>query len=395
MPRDFDFPRSFEQETLPEQPESKLKDYTERTRLRRGRMDIPFLAMVLTLLIIGVIMILSASFARSYYEQGNPTVVFRRHLLFAAFSVVVMYVSSWVRPSLIRKYSKILMFISAGLLVVVLAMGKLAGGATRWIGTDRAGFQPSEITKLAVILYFPAISCRYKNQIRTIRYGIVPFLIWLGAIAVLLILEPHYSATIIVLALGFVLMFAGGSSIKHLLVIGAVGVAGMAVMLIMRGYTADRIAAMQDPFSQLQNDGWQIVQSLYAVGSGGLLGMGLGQGMQKYLWLPMEHNDYIFAVICEELGFIGAVLILILFVLLILRGYWLAIHARDRYSALIIIGITTHLALQVILNVAVVLNIIPSTGISLPFISYGGTALFIQMAEMGIILSASRDIEEK
>ena len=396
MPRDFDFPSLLEPETVTEQPENTLKDYTERTRIRRGRLDIPMLAMVLAILIIGVIMVLSASFARAYYETGNPVSVFRRHLLFVGGSLVIMYVASWMRPGFIRKYSKLLMLLAIALLAAVLVVGRRAGGATRWIGPEgRGGFQPSELAKLAVILYFPAIACRYKDKIRTIRYGILPFLIWLGAVAVLLILEPHYSATIIIAVLGATVMFTGGCSLKQLAVVGALGVAAIVVLLLVRGYTAERITAMQDPFSDTQNNGWQIVQSLYAVGSGGLLGMGLGQGMQKYLWLPMEHNDYIFAIICEELGFIGATLVLILFALLIARGYWLALHARDRYGSLTVIAITTHIALQVFLNVAVVLNVIPSTGISLPFISYGGTALWIQMAEMGIILSVSRDIEEK
>ena len=395
MPRDFDFPL-LERETLPEQPETELKDYTERTRIRRGRMDIPMLALVLTLVIIGAIMILSASFARAYYESGNPTVIFRRHLLFVAGSLVILYAASRFKPSFFRKYSKLLMILAVILLAAVLAVGRTAGGAKRWIGPEgQGGFQPSELAKLALVLYFPAIAVRCKDRIRSFRYGILPFVIWLGVMGALLVLEPHYSATIIIAILGVVIMFAGGCSLKQLAGVCAVGVGVIIALLMLKGYTVERFLAMADPFSQKLDNGWQVVQSLYAVGSGGLLGMGLGQGMQKYLWLPMEHNDYIFAVICEELGFIGAVLILILFVLLIMRGYWLAMHARTRYGALVVIGITTHIALQTFLNVAVVLNLIPSTGISLPFISYGGTALWIQMAEMGIVLSVSRDIEEK
>lgn len=190
-------------------------------------------------------------------------------------------------------------------------------------------------------------------------------------------------------------MYSGGSSIKHLALIVIVGGGLLLLILLTGGYTSERIAAWRDPMSEKLGDGWQIVQSLYAVGSGGLLGLGLGQSIQKHMYLPEEHNDYIFAIVCEELGFVGAVLILLLFALLIIRGYWLALHTRDRYSSLIVIGIITLLAVQVFLNVAVVTNLIPSTGISLPFFSYGGTALLMQMAEMGIVLGVSRNIDDK
>ncbi len=397
MPRDFDFPPTFEQERLPEQPENTLKDYTERTRIHRGRMDIPFLALVLAIVIIGVIMVFSASFARSYYDPKiqNATYYFRKQTFLAIFSIVALYVASRVRIRTIRRYSKLLMFGAVGTLVLVLVIGFLGGGSRRWIDLWIFNFQPSEMAKMSIVLFFSAMACRYGKKMHTLRYGVVPFLIWIIIIAVLLYLEPHYSGMIIIAALGMVIMFAGGGNLLHLGILVALAVAGGFAMLMLRGYTSQRIAAWLNPEAFMQGDGWQIMQSLYAVGSGGLLGMGLGQGIQKYLYLPEEHNDYIFAVICEELGFIGAALILALFILLVARGYWLALHARDRYSSLITIGFTTHIALQTFLNVAVVLNVIPSTGISLPFISTGGSALLFQLIEMGIILSVSRDIEEK
>ena len=227
---------------------------------------------------------------------------------------------------------------------------------------------------------------------RTVRYGILPFAGVLLVVVALLVMEPHFSAAIIIIAIGAVMLFLGG--VRLYWFVGALVAAGAALGVVMTffPYASSRISTWLDPFANTGGNGYQIVQSLYAIGSGGLFGLGLGQGRQKYLYLPEEHNDFIFPVVCEELGFVGAIAILILFALLVVRGYWLALHMRDRYSFLVTAGITTLLAIQVFLNVAVVTNLVPCTGISLPFFSYGGTALLIQLAEMGIVLSASRDI---
>ncbi|MDO4750302.1 MAG: FtsW/RodA/SpoVE family cell cycle protein, partial [Eubacteriales bacterium] len=246
--------------------------------------------------------------------------------------------------------------------------------------------------KIAVILFFASLICKNGSRMRTFRHGILPFAVVLGIIVGLLVFEPHLSASVIILGVGAVMLFLGG--VRLYWFVGGGILLSLAAFILIRffPYASSRITTWQDPFSDMQGAGWQIVQSLYAIGSGGLLGLGLGQSRQKYLYLPEEHNDFIFSVVCEELGFIGAMLILALFALLIIRGYWLAMHSRDRYSFLVGCGITTLLAIQVILNVAVCTNFIPATGISLPLFSYGGTALLIQMAEMGIVLSLSREI---
>ena len=210
---------------------------------------------------------------------------------------------------------------------------------------------------------------------KTFRYGVLPFAAILGVIALLLVLEPHFSAIIIIFCVGAAMMFLGGTELKW---------------FKFMGYASDRIVAWRDPWADASDNGYQIVQSLYAIGSGGLMGLGLGRGRQKYLYLPEEHNDYIFAIVCEELGFVGAMVVLLLFVLLIIRGYWIAMHARDRFGALMVGGLTTLLALQVFFNIGVVTNFLPATGISLPFFSYGGTALLLQLFEMGLVLSVSR-----
>jgi cell division protein FtsW len=224
----------------------------------------------------------------------------------------------------------------------------------------------------------------------TFRWGIAPFVGILAVIVVLLRLEPHNSAIVIIACTAGAMLFLGGVHCRWFLLGGGVMLLGIVVIFSAGGYEAARITAWQDPFSDPSDSGYQIIQSLYAIGSGGLLGLGFGQGRQKYLYLPEEHNDYIFAIVCEELGLVGAAAILLLYALLILRGYYIAMHLRDRFLALMVAGITTLTALQVFFNIGVVTNLLPSTGISLPFFSYGGTALLLQLAEMGLILGASR-----
>jgi cell division protein FtsW len=372
------------------------------SRTGRGAADVQFSLLALLLLGVGVIMVLSASFARAYYDPsgetgGDPVYYFVRQLFFALGGVGAMLIFSRLPIGFFRRFSFWVLGGSVALLAAVPIIGVSAGGAKRWISLGFTTFQPSEIAKLGVILAFSTMICKYKDKMRTFKYGIAPFIIILAVIVILLGVEPHISAAIIIIALGASMLFIGGAKL-YWFVAGGGLVAGLglfAITLPFLKHASSRISVWLDPLSDTTGDAWQITQSLYAVGSGGLLGLGLGQSRQKYLYLPEEHNDFIFSIICEELGFIGAALILVLFALLIVRGYYLAMHAKDRYSFLVCAGIITLFALQVILNVAVVTNLIPATGISLPFFSYGGTALLIQMAEIGIILSISRDIPAK
>lgn len=377
----------------------RLQDYTDESAGEGGGIDLPFLMLTLLLLTIGVVMVLSSSYARAYYDlegvtKGNATYYFVRQALFAGCGVGVMLVCSRFPMGFFRRISGALMLVSIALLAAVLVIGSIGNNARRWIDLGFTTFQPSELAKIAVILYFAMLICRFKDEMKTFRKGILPFAAILGIICVLLALEPHVSAIIIIAAIGLVMLFVGGVSLKWFIggAIAAGGLVGIAYTAFP--YVRDRVSAWLDPFADKGDTGWQIVQSLYSIGSGGVLGLGLGNSRQKYLYLPEEHNDYIFSIVCEELGFIGAILILALFALLIIRGYWIAMHARDKYSMLVGVGITTLLALQVILNVAVCTNSIPCTGISLPLFSYGGTALLLQMAEIGMILSISRDIPE-
>ena len=235
----------------------------------------------------------------------------------------------------------------------------------------------------------------YREKMQTFRYGVVPFALILLVICGLVALEKHFSCILILLTIGASMMFLGGTDLKWF-GYGAIAVGVFAFLYLkFMGYASARVTAWRDPDSDPAGDGYQILQSLYAIGSGGLMGLGLGRSRQKYLYLPEEHNDYIFPILCEELGFVGAMVVLVLFMLLIIRGYWIAMHARDRFGALMAAGLTTHLALQVFLNIGVVTNFLPATGISLPFFSYGGTALLIQLFEVGLILSVSRQNDNK
>lgn len=375
--------------------ELRIKETKDKTK--RAGMDISFLALVVILLAIGVTMVLSASFARAYFDpggvtKGKATYYFIRQFIFAALGVAAMIICSRLPVGFYKRFSMPVLIAAVILLMLVPIIGTNANGAKRWIGLGAFTIQPSEIAKIGIILAFASMICARRGRMKSFRYGILPFAAILAAIVGLLALEPHFSASIIIVAIGGVMLFLGGARLIWFIAAAVAAGGGIAVLLTMFPYASTRITTWRDPFASTSDEGYQIVQSLYSIGSGGLTGLGLGQSRQKYLYLPEEHNDFIFSVVCEELGFIGALLILTLFALLIIRGYWIALHSTDRYGFLVAAGITTLLAIQVILNVAVVTNLVPCTGISLPFFSYGGTALLMQMAEMGIVLSISRDL---
>ncbi len=364
-------------------------------RHKRKSFDISFFTLVMLLLLIGVISVLSASFPRAYYDPGDvtggsPTYYFVRQLVFAVLGTVAMLVCSRLPMGFYKRFSMPLLLFSLILLLLVPLIGVDANGARRWIGFGSLTIQPSEIAKIAVILSFATMICKNRGRMTTFRYGILPFAAVLLLIVALLVLEPHFSASVIIVAIGGIMIFLGGARLFWFISAAVIAGGAIAALLTLFPYASTRVTTWLDPFSSTSDEGYQIVQSLYTIGSGGLSGLGIGNSRQKYLYLPEEHNDFIFSVVCEELGFIGAALILLLFSLLILRGYRIALHCPDRYGFLVCAGITTLLAIQVILNVAVVTNLVPCTGISLPFFSYGGTALLMQMAEMGIVLSASR-----
>ena len=389
------------EEALARQERQRLRKEKEQEsrELARGPIDLPFCLLVLLLTAIGLVMLLSASFPSAYYETKNndPMYYFTRQGVFAIMGVAAMFFISKINYQRFRAFAKPLLFIAIILLVLVLipGIGQTRNNATRWIGVGELfTFQPSEIAKLAVVLYFSDSISKKKDKMRTTRYGILPYLLIMGVLAVLMMLEPHLSGTVLILGTGAALMLVGG--IRWAWVGAAVGFAGGVATLMLTGvikYGQSRIAMWQNPFIDPRGEGYQLSQSLISIGSGGLLGVGLGKSRQKFLYLPEEHNDFIFAIICEELGLIGAAIIMLLFAALILRGYWIALHTRDRFGCLLVVGVTTLIAMQTFLNIGVVTGLLPTTGISLPFFSYGGTALSIQLAEMGIVLSVSRQMK--
>ena len=397
------------------------RDLTIEQKLARGPVDLPFLMLVLLLSAIGLVMVLSASYASAYYDTegvsgGDPFYYFKNQAFFLVLGVAVMYIVSRLDYQYYRVLSVPLLGVALVLLILVLTpLGVTVKGATRWLHMALVAgptYQPSEIAKMAVIMFFSArlskrhtqLSAPKKFNRRTFggrlkafldKIGLlelIPYVVVLGVVLALMYKEPHMSGMILVLVGAAAVLFASGIHMGWFLGGGSAVGAVLLTIMLNTSYQSSRITSWLDPWSDPRGDGWQLTQSILAISSGGLLGVGLGNSRQKFLFLPEEHNDFIFAVVCEELGLVGAGIILLLFALLIFRGYWLALHARDRFGTLLIVGTNTLLAAQVFLNVGVVTGLLPTTGISLPFFSYGGTALVIQLAQMGVILGVSRQI---
>lgn len=375
----------------------------------RGPLDLPFLLLALLLLAIGLIMLLSASFPSAQASRGanyDPLYYFKRQGMFAAIGVVAMLWVGKINYLRFRGAAKIAMVGSIALLVLVLipGVGITRNNATRWLGIPGMAvgqFQPSEVAKLGIILFFGDSMTQRRKTMGTFREGFLPHFLLLCLTAGLTAIEPHFSGALLIFGIGAAMMVVGGIDWRWIAA-GVAGLGGGGYLLLFTdlmekiGYNAARITVWRDPFGGdlefQRSKAWQVIQSLITIGSGGLLGVGLGKSRQKFMFLPEEHNDFIFAIVFEELGLVGATLIMVLFALLIIRGYWIAIHAGDRFGSLVAVGVTTQIALQTFLNIAVVTNLLPATGISLPFFSYGGTALAMQLVEIGLVLSVSRQM---
>lgn len=364
-----------------------------------GKIDVPFLALTLILLALGLVCLFSASYSVGYYYQdGNSTYFVVRQSAFALFGLVAMYIASrfkyyrWISISLPLFIASILLLAS---IKIVPSIWVTVNEATRWIGIgDVLTFQPSEITKFAVIILFASVATVLgPKRMKKVYIGILPFVAVIGIIALMLSWEPHISATVIIAGIGLVIIFLAGASVPWLVGFGLTGAAGLGGLIFLKkNYAFTRLKVWLDPFSDAMGKGWQGVQSQVAVGSGGFWGLGLGQSVQKHLYLPEPANDFIFAVICEEMGFLMTTMIVILFAALIWRGYYIAAHAGDRFGSLLAAGITTQIAIQVIINMFVVTGLFPITGASLPFFSYGGTSLTMLLAEVGVLLGVSRSM---
>lgn len=350
----------------------------------------PFLILTLLLVATGLIMLFSASYPRSFHDNnGNSAYYFILQTVAGVAGIAIMLALSFVPVSFWQRISMLVLAGSIFLLLLVPLVGVSVNGAKRWLKIG-IQFQPSEIAKLGVIMSFASILSVYRDKMKEFKYGVLPFAVILVIVAGLLLIEPHLSATVIVVGVAAAVLFIGGIQKRWLFVGVVLGVLAVGIFILMNPYALARITSHSHPEDDPLGKGYQSIQSRYAIGSGGISGLGFGKSRQKYLYLPEEHNDYIFAIICEELGFIGALVVILLFVMLVFRGYWIAMHTQDRFGSLLAAGITTKLALQVALNIGVVTTLLPSTGISLPFFSYGRTALLLQLAEMGMVLGVSR-----
>ena len=354
--------------------------------------DIPFLVLLLLLLGVGLVMLYSASYAQSQYDTGYTvsTRYLQKQGACAIIGLAAMAGLSRIPPKFWLKAAWPLYGVSIALLLSVLLFGQSVNGAKRWINIAGIQFQPSEVAKFTLILLFARLTKGFGRSAKEFRYGVLGFGGALLGILIPLALEKHLSAILLMGMVAVVMMFVAGTSPKWLLAGAGAAVVFVVIYISLMGYAGDRVTAWLHPEQDPGDTGYQILQSLYAIGSGGLFGRGFGKSRQKYLYLPFQYNDYIFAIICEELGLVGAVLIMALFAALILRGYWIALRAPDRFSTVLAAGLITLIAVQTVLNLGVVTNLLPSTGIALPFFSYGGTALAVNLGEMGIVLSVSR-----
>ncbi|MDO4831387.1 MAG: putative peptidoglycan glycosyltransferase FtsW [Clostridia bacterium] len=358
--------------------------------------DLPFCIIILVLLTIGTIMMFSASYAYSYYTQGDSYYYLIRQLIFIGIGLAGMIAFSFFNYNKFHKIAPIILGVAYFSLLIVLILPAGEGNVKRWIPMGMFNIQPSELAKFAIILFFAHWASKYYNKMQFARYSVLPGLIVFGTMALLLYLEPHYSGIVIIALLTVLMLYIGGMKTKYLL-IGFVGVLLIVGVLAITGglsYAMSRMDGWGQSLIYTDEDMWQTTwqtrNSLYAIGSGGLWGLGLGQSRQKYLYLPEPQNDFIFAIVVEELGLIGAAIILLIFALLVWRGITLSLRAKDKFGKLLGIGLTSQIGIQVVLNILVITDWLPNTGISLPFFSYGGSSLIMLLAQMGIVLSISR-----
>ena len=377
---------------------NKLKGFSSYLN---NPVDFTLVITVLLLLSIGLVMILSASSPTSLQKYGNSYEYFVKQLVFAIIGLIGMYFVSKIDYRIYQRFYKQAWWLSAALLLAVLLIGDEAKGAKRWINLGFTTFQPSEIVKFLMIVFYAGILVKNRNELGKFWKGLVKHLLYLVPIIGLLILEPHLSTSIVIIITCCVIVITAGCKFWQFCATGIVGggaIGSLAAILFFTSeffrekfqYALTRVVTFMDPWQDATGDGWQVIQSLYAIGSGGLFGAGLGDSKQKYLYLPEPHNDFIFSVLAEELGFVGCAIVFALFAIFIWRGILIAIKSPDMFGSLVAVGITTLVGIQVIINVAVVTSSMPATGMQLPFFSYGGTALCILLCEVGVLLSISR-----
>ncbi|MCX7715658.1 MAG: putative lipid II flippase FtsW [Clostridia bacterium] len=373
------------------QPVTATKSKSKEKRATYRDMDYTFLLIIVIMVCFGLIMVLSASTPAANAKVGNSYQFFNKQLVSVCIGLAAMFTISRFDYRIWKKYTKLFMIICTILLILVLipGIGMLFNGSRRWIQLPGFQLQPSEFMKLAIGMYFAAMIEKGGGKITKVR-GMMPYFAWIGVVALLMMMETHLSGTLVIVGIAIVVMIVGGAPFWFFALMSAPGALGVFALAMLSPNKRARMISFLNPFQDIKNTGWQVVQSLYAIGSGGIFGLGLGQSRQKYTYLPEPYNDFIFSVICEELGLLGAILVIALFMGFIIRGIKIAMEAPDTFGSLMVVGIVAQVAIQAILNIAVATSSIPNTGISLPFFSYGGTAIVILLAEMGLVLSVSR-----
>ncbi len=375
-----------------------MADRTKRSTGHRRKRDVnyTFFVMVLTLLAFGIIMVFSASSPIAHYNNQDAMFYFRRQLIFGLFGLFFMSIVSRMNYKVWYKWYIGIGVVTLVLLFLVPVIGVEVNGAKRWLKLGPISIQPSEIAKVSMVIIMSRLLTDYGHNIKNFFKGFCLMMVVPATLGIIVFLEDHLSGSIIIILVGVVLAYVAGARFKQIALTGiGVGVPVAIGAVAVAPYRVARVMSFLDPFADARGAGWQVVQSLYAIGSGGLFGVGLGQSREKYLYLPEPHTDFIFSVICEELGFLGALLVIVMFAILIVTGYKIALNAPDKFSSLLVTGIVTLIALQVIFNIAVVTSAMPCTGITLPFFSYGGSSLVINLVEMGIVLNVSRYTNKK
>ncbi|MDE5770268.1 MAG: FtsW/RodA/SpoVE family cell cycle protein [Ruminococcus sp.] len=376
---------------------------------RQGDISLSFFAYVMILLVVGLVMMSSASYAWAYSEHDGDGLFYAKNQAKNAvvgFIAMIFFMKmdyhnfKKVKLPVLKKLNiaGLLYIIGGILLILVLLIGNDEGGsmgAKRWLDIGPINFQPSEVAKLAIIIFFAYSMEKDGRKMNTFKTGIMKYAMLMGVYVLLLYKEPHLSGIILIGCISISMILCGGANRKQFFLLGTIAVVGAVSVIgyqasIPGSYVSTRIKSWKDPFADVLNDTWQTANSIIAIGSGGLFGLGLGNSRQKYLYLPETKNDFVFPIVCEELGYVGALAIIIVFFLLVVEGFSIAVRCKDRFGMLIAVGITTQIGIQTVVNLAVVSNLVPNTGISLPFFSYGGTALIMQLAEMGIMLNISQ-----
>ena len=380
--------------------QKKPKKTKKVSKFVNNQFDFILCITVLLLLALGIIMVLSASAPSALSETDNSYTYVRKQAGFAIVGIILMFIISKIDYRFYKKYYWIVYFVSWAilLLVVVPGVGRSVKGATRWINLGFGQFQPSEITKIGLIIFYAGYLSDHKDELKSFFKGFIkPFLFLVPPVGILFFVQNHLSVSLVIIAIAAAMMLMAGCRVLHFGICGGIrskpehfGLLGILQMTGKGGFRLDRIATFFDPWADAQGTGYQVVQSLYAIGSGGLFGVGLGESKQKFLYIPEPHNDFIFSILSEELGFVGCCIVIILFAIFIWRGILIAMKAPDMFGSLIAVGVTSLVAVQVVINIAVVTASIPTTGMTLPFFSYGGTALLILLCSVGVLLNISR-----